>query len=126
MIAWLRQILARQIVNRVYRQYDQPRRETEREEQLIDELEVSSSGMVGLAARQSSPSGSAERREQEVLLANAVESLPEDYRNVIMLRHIEGLAFSEVARRMQRTLSSVEKLWMRALNQLRKSLGGAP
>ena len=36
---------------------------------------------------------------------------------------MEGLSFPEVARRMDRTIDSVKKLWTRALVQLRRSLG---
>src|SRR5437879_9126906 len=85
-----------------------------------------SSGLLdrGLVAPQSSPSQQAARREQAVLLANALGELPDDYREVIVLRHLEGLTFPEVARRMERSLDSVEKLWMRALVRLRQLLGG--
>jgi DNA-directed RNA polymerase specialized sigma24 family protein len=37
---------------------------------------------------------------------------------------LEGLTLAEVARRMQRTDDSVEKLWARGLIQLRRILGG--
>ena len=80
----------------------------------------------GLVAADSSPSQRAARREQAVLLANALQQLPEDYREVIILRHMEGLAFPEVARQMGRTFDSVKKLWTRGLVQLRRSLGGMP
>ena len=39
--------------------------------------------------------------------------------------HLEGLTFPEVARRMERSVDSVEKLWMCALVQLRKIMGDA-
>ena len=77
-------------------------------------------------AQQSSPSQQASRREQAVLLADALAELPADYREVIVLRHLEGLTFPQVAQRMGRTLDSVEKLWMRALVQLRQLLGANP
>jgi RNA polymerase sigma-70 factor (ECF subfamily) len=63
------------------------------------------------------------KREQDVLLADALEKLPEDYRNVIILRHLTGLTFPEVARRMHKTQDSVEKLWLRALARLRQVFG---
>jgi RNA polymerase sigma-70 factor (ECF subfamily) len=72
---------------------------------------------------QSSPSQSASRREQAVLLADALEKLPEDYREVIILSHLESLSFSEVARRMARSVDSVKNLWARALARLRRALG---
>ena len=43
--------------------------------------------------RHSSPSQQAARREQAVLLADALGRLPEDYREVIILRQMEGLEF---------------------------------
>jgi RNA polymerase sigma-70 factor (ECF subfamily) len=50
--------------------------------------------------------------------------LPADYAEVIVLRHLEALPFAEVAQRMGRTVDSVEKIWIRALTQLRRLLGG--
>jgi RNA polymerase sigma-70 factor (ECF subfamily) len=79
----------------------------------------------GLVAAQPSPSQQADRREQAVLLANALGELPDDYREVLVLRHLEGLTFPEVARQMGRTLDSVDKLWLRALARLRQTLGGS-
>ena len=60
-----------------------------------------------------------------MLLADALGQLPDDYREVLILRHLEGLSFPEVARRMGRTVDSVKKLWARALARLRQLLGGA-
>jgi RNA polymerase sigma-70 factor, ECF subfamily len=77
----------------------------------------------GLAAAISTPSEQAVKREASVQLANALEQLPEDYRQTIILRHLEGLPFAQVAERMGRTVDSVEKLWVRALARLRRDLG---
>ena len=77
----------------------------------------------GLFAPESSPSRQAVSREQGVLLADALAKLPEHYRDVLILRHFEGLTFPEIAQRMERSLDSVEKLWMRALVQLRPLIG---
>ena len=43
-------------------------------------------------------------------------------REAIILRQLEGLSFPEVAQRMERSLDSVKKLWMRALTRLRQVL----
>ena len=82
-------------------------------------------GGAALVAAGSSPSQHAARREQALLLAEGLERLPEDYREVLILRHLEGLTFPEVAARMGRTVMSVKKLWARALPALRDSLGGS-
>jgi RNA polymerase sigma-70 factor (ECF subfamily) len=90
------------------------------EQELVLDVD-NSSRMLGqdLAAALTSPSLQAARREQSVLLADALARLPEDYREVIILRHLEELPFAEVARRMQRSEDSVQKLWLRGLAQLR-------
>jgi RNA polymerase sigma-70 factor (ECF subfamily) len=76
----------------------------------------------GLIANMSSPSHQVARRETAVLLADALDRLPVDYREAIVLRHLEGLSFAEVASRMNRSVDSVEKLWVRALGKLRQAM----
>ena len=76
-----------------------------------------------LAASGTSPSEAASRREQAVLLADAIGMLPPDYREVILLRFAEGLPFAQVAERMGRTVNSVEKLWLRGIARLRQTVG---
>jgi RNA polymerase sigma-70 factor (ECF subfamily) len=49
--------------------------------------------------------------------------LPESYREALILRHLEGMSFPAVARRMGRSVDSVKKLWARALPCLRDALG---
>ena len=58
----------------------------------------------GPAAPSASPSQQAVRRERAVLLADALAGLPDDYREAIVLRHVEGLPFPEVAARMGRSV----------------------
>jgi RNA polymerase sigma-70 factor (ECF subfamily) len=87
-----------------------------------------SSRMLGLdlAASITSPSQQAAKREQAVVLADALEQLPADYREVIILRHLEGLTFPEISSRMERSQDSVEKLWLRGLAKLRQVMGATP
>ena len=54
----------------------------------------------------------------------ALERLPVAYREVIVLRHLEALPFAQVAERMGRSEDSVQKLWVRALANLRRTLTG--
>ena len=58
-----------------------------------------------------------------VLLAEALSRLPEDYREVIVLRNLEGLSHEDVAARMGRAVGAVRMLWMRALARLRREFG---
>jgi RNA polymerase sigma-70 factor (ECF subfamily) len=125
--AWLRQILASRLLMLVRRYCGTQGRDVRLERQLADELDRSSR-LLGraLIAQGSSPSQRAARREQAVALADALERLPEHYREVILLHHVEDLMFPEVARRMGRTLDSVKNTWIRALSRLRGLLGDTP
>src|SRR5262249_2803663 len=104
---WLRQILASRLSRRVRSFCHTQRRDVRLERQLAVELEESSRVLDrGLVEPQSSPSQRAARREQAVLLANALGQLPDDYREVLVPHHLEGLRLPEVARRLGRTLDS--------------------
>jgi RNA polymerase sigma-70 factor, ECF subfamily len=124
LICWLRQIMTANLSNLLRRYLGTQGRDVRRERELTVHVDQSSRLLDrGLIDRGSSPSQRASRREQAVLLADALERLPEDYREAIVLRHLEGLTFPEVARRMGRSLDSVEKLWVRGLALLRQAMG---
>lgn len=126
LVAWLRRILAGQIALTLRRFLGTKGRDLKLERELAAQLDQSSEILDGgLVASNSTPSQHASRREQALLLADALDRLPEDYREVIILRHLEGLSFAEVSQRMERSEDSVQKLWVRALANLRRSLGGA-
>ena len=123
--AWLRQILASLLANLVRHYHGTQRRDVRLERQLAVELDQSSHALDrGLFASQSSPSQQAVRREQAVLLAEALGRLPPEWRDLLILRHLEGLTFPEVARRLGRTVDAVKKQWPRALAGLRQMLEG--
>jgi RNA polymerase sigma-70 factor (ECF subfamily) len=123
---WLRQILAGSLANLVRHYFGTQQRDVRLERELQEDVEQSSQVLLGgLVAPHSSPSQGAVRREQAVLLAEALEKLPEDHRRVLVLRHLEGLPFPEVAQRMERSVEATKKLWMRALDRLRLWLGAS-
>lgn len=121
--AWLRTILGRRVAHLVRRYLHNQGRDVRREQMLDVLLDHSSQAIErGLNSLQSSPSKRASQREQVLLLANALARLPDDYHEVVVLRHFEGLSFAQVAERMERSLDSVQKLWVRALARLRQEL----
>jgi RNA polymerase sigma-70 factor (ECF subfamily) len=127
LVAWLRQVLATNLANCVRRFLGTRCRDVRLERSLALDLDQSSQEVArSLAAQESSPSQGAARREQAVLLAEALEQLPPDYREVIILRNLQALSFPEIAQRMARSVDSVTKVWARALVQLRRSLGDQP
>ena len=119
--AWLRQILVSRLAKLVRHYCTAQRRDVRLERQLADEVEQSSR-CLGLVAPGSTPSQRAVRREQSVLLADALGRLPEDYREVLVMHHLQGVPLAEVARQMGRSLDSIKKLWLRGLARLRRVL----
>jgi RNA polymerase sigma-70 factor, ECF subfamily len=123
-VSWLRQVMALVVCGQIRRYFGTRKRDVHLERELRDSLDRSSLALArGLIDPRSSPSQQAARREQAVLLAETLAKLPEGYREVLILRHLEGQSFPEISRRMGRSLDSVEKLWVRGLAKLRKVLG---
>ena len=125
-VAWLRKILINNILRVVEQHVLAEKRDVRREVSLeemgrrLERSTVRFETFLAEAAR--SPSGCAVQREDEVLVADALAELPVDYRDVIVLRHIEGLPFETVAERMGRSTGAVRMLWLRALKVLRETL----
>ena len=121
--AWLRQIMAGVLCNLLRRYLGTQGRDVRLERELAGELDRSSQALDrGLADPGPTPSKLAAGRERAVLLADALNRLPDDYREAIILRNLEELPFAEVARRMGRSEDAVQKLWVRALARLRAAL----
>lgn len=62
------------------------------------------------------------RHERRWGLEQALQSLPEDQRGVVVLRHLVGLTPGEIATRMGRTEASIHGLHHRARRALRREL----
>ena len=121
-LAWLRRILVSRISAAIRRFVDAKRRDTHLEQQLENDLERTSRFAHNLAVSQTSPSEGAILRERAVLLADALETLPSHYREVILLREFEGLSYPEIAQHIGRSPEAVRKLWIRGLAELHKLL----
>jgi RNA polymerase sigma-70 factor (ECF subfamily) len=123
--AWLRRILARRISHEVRRHRGTLMRGAANEVSIDQSLAQSSQRLRAmLAAEQTSPSQQAMGNERTVAIAAVLDRLPADYREVIVLRNLEGLSHEEVARRMKRSPGAVRMLWLRALARLREELPG--
>ncbi len=122
LVAWLRQILVRSLANQV-KHHRRLGRDQNRQESLDHLLELSDRPLrFAMAARLPSPSEAASRREQAVLLADAVDRLPADYREAFVLRTLEHVPFEEIATRMGRSTGAVRMLWARAVKRLNEML----
>ena len=73
-------------------------------------------------ARAEGPEAHLEARERQRLLQQALLTLPLAYREVIVLRHIEGLSYPELARLLNQPIGTVKARVHRGLAQLRQVL----
>jgi RNA polymerase sigma-70 factor (ECF subfamily) len=120
-VAWLRTILARRLANTMRHYLGTQARDIRLEERIEHSLDQSSMSLAGMyAVPNSSPSHHVSKKEQSQLMAEALLRLPTDYREVIMMRHLEGMTFPEIALAMNRTEGSAEKLWLRGMAKLKK------
>ncbi|MCA9198768.1 MAG: sigma-70 family RNA polymerase sigma factor [Planctomycetales bacterium] len=118
-VRWLRGILQNNIVD-VARRFRTARREVGKERPLP--VDTGSDVEGELASDTDSPEIKAIAKEDASALQQAIVQLPAHYRLVIQLRHTEGLGWNEIARRTNRSTDAVQKLWVRALLQLRSHL----
>jgi RNA polymerase sigma-70 factor (ECF subfamily) len=126
LLVWLRRILVRNLLDAA-KHHQAQTRDYHRQESLEALMEQSSNALgLTLAAQGPSPSSQVARREQAVILADALERLPPDYREVIVLRNLQHLPFEEVAERMGRKSGAVRMLWARALEKLSQEMGVVP
>jgi RNA polymerase sigma-70 factor (ECF subfamily) len=117
--AWLRQILANQLANAA-RDLGRAKRDVGRERSLEAALDASSTRLAAwLAAQQSSPSQRADRNEQLLRLAEAMEALPEAQREALTLHHLHDWTLEDVGRHLGRSPAAVAGLIKRGLKQLR-------
>jgi RNA polymerase sigma-70 factor (ECF subfamily) len=75
-----------------------------------------------LEAAQSSPSERAEREELLLKVSEALERLPQDQRDVVILHHVMEATASKIAEQMGCTRSAVVGLLCRGMKKLRKIL----
>jgi RNA polymerase sigma-70 factor (ECF subfamily) len=121
---WLRQILAHQLASFVRHHAGTQKRDIGRELSIEQSLDQSAARLDALlVAQDPSPSQAVMAQEQLERLARVLDELPEDYRQVILLRNLEELPHEEVARRMGRSEAAVRMLWLRALAALTAALG---
>lgn len=92
----------------------------------LDAQRESMASMLGqLAVNLRTPSVSAAGHEAILAIQSALDRLPEDYREALRLRYVEGLPVAETAARMGRTEAAVRMLCHRALKEMGTLMGSA-
>jgi RNA polymerase sigma-70 factor (ECF subfamily) len=120
LLAWLRRILLHNLAN-VRRQFcATDKRRVDREVPFS----VALGGPVedNLIAGGATPGSELAAQEQVARMLQAVEQLPEHYREVLQLRHQEGQSFEDIGARTGRSAEAARKVWARAVELLKERL----
>lgn len=125
LVGWLRQILINVLHGAIAKHVKAGKRDIRREvsiDQVETSVDRSATNLAAiLPARGESPSSPVLQQERALELADHLAQLRPDYREVIVLRNLQGLTFDEVAARMGRTAGAVRMLWLRAIDQFKAS-----
>lgn len=123
LVKWLQEVLAHTVADEVRKARAQ-KRDVDLEQSLQEALADSSARLEAfLASGQPSPDEQAERHELLLRIADALEQLPEDQREVVVRRDLQGASIGEIAVQMARTRKSVAGLLLRGRRRLRELLG---
>ncbi len=114
---WLYLAVERKIVDRA--RYHGAQKRDRRREITLDEVALLRTGWAGLFT----PSRDASAREELALVEAALDRLPADQREVIVLSRIAGLPHAQIAERLQRSEGAVRQLLHRALARLAMEIG---
>ncbi|MBN2045954.1 MAG: sigma-70 family RNA polymerase sigma factor [Anaerolineales bacterium] len=74
-----------------------------------------------VAEEKSTPEEIAENSDQTTAINNALGSLTEDQRNLILLRFVEGLTMKETAAVMKKSINAIKTMQQRAVKSFRKT-----
>ncbi len=125
--AWLFAAAARKVADRAD-YWHAAKRDGAREVALEKKDDATRGGDLELLAvykRSCSPSQALMAREAIAAIERALDELPPDYREAVLLSRVVGLSRAEVAQTMNRTQDSVRHLLFRGLAQLSEKLDGA-
>ena len=121
-MGWLRQILKNELIDQE-RHFLRKKRDAALEAVYQETIDKSDNRMVRIPVlKQTSPSQHVARHERQLLLAKALETLPEDQRTAVELRHLGDWSQEQLAEFMNRTKASVAGLLRRGLKALRQEL----
>lgn len=121
LLAWLRTILIHQLIDADRKFCGTQTRSISRERSLNVEPTAC---RFQLESAELTPATQAIANEEAEALAGALDRLPDEYRQVVVLRSWQQLPFAEVGKRMGRSAEAARKLWVRAVERLRNELDG--
>jgi RNA polymerase sigma-70 factor, ECF subfamily len=121
---WLRQLAGERLID-THRRHVTSQRRTIAMEQKAPELPDASADKLiqKLLAADTSPSNHLIRKERHERLREALASLPQRDREVVVMRHLEQLSTAEIAAMLEISEPAVKSRLLRALIRLRDQIG---
>lgn len=123
---WLRQLAKDRIIDMHRRHRTAQRRSVDREQHVAslgnDDRSAADLASI-LKDAELTPAATTVRREMEERFLLAVNDLPDDDRELIMMRHFEHLGNSEVAEILGLSAPAAGMRYLRAIRRLRQALG---
>jgi RNA polymerase sigma-70 factor (ECF subfamily) len=119
LLGWLRRMLLNNVANTRRHYLETDKRQVQRELSLEAHPGVENNPAV---LDQLTPQRAALAREEADLVRQALESLPENYRQVLLLRHQEDKSFAEIGAALNVSADAARKLWSRAVIHLREAM----
>lgn len=125
LLAWAKQILSNNVSNTIRQHVHAKKRSTDRERSLDDTVTGGQPRRNAVASRKSTPSAGAIRRENADGLQLALKKLPDEQREAVRLRHLEGWSLQQLADHFDRSEAAVAGLLKRGMKKLRQHMGDA-
>ncbi|MBX9791608.1 MAG: sigma-70 family RNA polymerase sigma factor [Pirellulales bacterium] len=124
---WLCQIAERKMIDAHRRYFDAQKRSAAREVPLGAGGAADDSQRVALidmlVASMTSPSAAFSRDVRNVQLLEALAKLPEEQREALRLRYVEGLPSKQIAERLRKSDGAIRVMLTRSLAKLQQLLG---
>jgi RNA polymerase sigma-70 factor (ECF subfamily) len=121
---WLCQIAEHRLIDAHRRFFQSQKRAGEREVSIDGERNDDGGRFADLlVASMTTPSAAFSRNHKEFRLQHALSELPEETREVLRLRYVEGLPTKDIAARLGKTDGAVRVLLTRSVQKLQEQLG---
>ena len=122
---WLRTILINNMKRAIECHLMTAKRDVRRELSLEDLNRKTNQSAARLESLLMAPNRSvgseAQMHESLIRLSDSIAKLSAEHREVIILRHIQGMPFKEIGERLNKTSGAVRMTWMRAIEKLRET-----
>ncbi len=123
---WLCQVAERRIIDAHRRFFGSQKRAASREVSLDAGGDSCRAGLINLlVASMTTASQAFSRDQKQIRLLTALEQLPEEHREALKLRYLEGLPSKQIADRLGKTDGAVRVMLTRSLAKLQGILEGA-